>query len=225
MREVDDQIANGEIELADEVKMKLTKDEKIAHANAWRTHRETIESLKKSRGKVDSLLLGQCTQVLVNMMKQGIDWVMISELFDPILLFKLIEKFVLKQSDNQYRTAVLIAKQLSILSFRHDDHLGNAAHYDSFTTKVEVARHTGVCHYSSSLLEDKATQLKLGDSTSYQALTRRRSLTKSSRSTWPIYSSTTTMQRCTSSSRMTWRMTNQRGTPMHTPTTSTRHLL
>jgi hypothetical protein len=31
MREVDDQIAKGEIELADEVKMKLTKDEKIAH--------------------------------------------------------------------------------------------------------------------------------------------------------------------------------------------------
>jgi hypothetical protein len=42
--------------------MKLTKDEKIAHANARRTHRETTESLKKSRGKVYSLLLGQCTQ-------------------------------------------------------------------------------------------------------------------------------------------------------------------
>jgi hypothetical protein len=33
MREVDDQIAKGEIELANEVEMKLTKDEKIAHAN------------------------------------------------------------------------------------------------------------------------------------------------------------------------------------------------
>jgi hypothetical protein len=51
MREVDDQIAKGEIELADEVEMKLTKDEKIAHANAWRNHRETTESLKKNRGK------------------------------------------------------------------------------------------------------------------------------------------------------------------------------
>jgi hypothetical protein len=50
MREVDDQIAKGEIELADEIEMKLTED-KIAHANAWRTHRETTESLKKSRGK------------------------------------------------------------------------------------------------------------------------------------------------------------------------------
>jgi hypothetical protein len=95
--------------------MKLTKNEKISHSNAWRTHRETNESLKKSRGKIYSLLLSQCTQVLVNKMKQDVDWVAISESFDPILLFKMIEKFVLKQSDNQYKIVVLIAEQLSIL--------------------------------------------------------------------------------------------------------------
>jgi len=50
-------------------------------------------------------------------MKQDTDWVTISESFDPNRLFKLIEKFVLKQSDNQYKTAVLIAEQLSILQF------------------------------------------------------------------------------------------------------------
>ncbi len=49
-------------------------------------------------------------------MKQDMDWVTISESFDPNLLFKLIEKFVLKQSDNQYKTAVLIAEQLSIFN-------------------------------------------------------------------------------------------------------------
>ena len=115
LREVENQIARGDIELNDEVEMKLTDDEKTAHSNAWRTHRETTESLKKSRGKIYSLLLGQCTQVLVDKMKQDTDWVTISESFDPNLLFKLIKNFVLKQSDNQYKTAVLIAEQLSIL--------------------------------------------------------------------------------------------------------------
>ncbi len=38
--------------------MKLTDDEKMAHNNVWRTHQKTIESLKKSMGKVYSLLLG-----------------------------------------------------------------------------------------------------------------------------------------------------------------------
>ena len=59
--------------------MKLTEDEKIAHSNAWRTHMEATESLKKSRGKICSLLIGQCTQVLVDKMKQDSDWVTISE--------------------------------------------------------------------------------------------------------------------------------------------------
>jgi hypothetical protein len=110
--EVDDQIAKGDIEVKDEVKMKLTNNEKTAHSNEWHSHRKLSNSLKKSRGKIYSLLLGQCTQVLVDKMKQNTDWVKISGLFDPTLLFKLIEKFVLKQSDNQYKTAVLIAEQL-----------------------------------------------------------------------------------------------------------------
>jgi hypothetical protein len=63
-------------------------------------------------------------------MKQDTTWVMVSKSFDLILLFKLIEKFVLKQSDNQYKMAVLIAKQLSILSFRQDDQVPNTNYYD-----------------------------------------------------------------------------------------------
>jgi hypothetical protein len=120
------------------------------------------ESLKKNRGKIYYLLLGQCTQVLVDKMKQDMDWVSISDSFDPHLLFKLIKKFVLKQSDNQYKTVVLIAVQLSILQFRQGDQLGNAVYYDCFTTRVEVARQAGVCYYSPDLLEDKTIQLKLG---------------------------------------------------------------
>ena len=50
-------------------------------------------------------------------MKQEVDWVTISESFDPSLLFKLVKKFVLKQSNNQYKTAMLIAEQLLILLF------------------------------------------------------------------------------------------------------------
>jgi hypothetical protein len=68
LREVDDQIAKCNIDLVDEVEMKLTEDKKTAHASAWRTHREATDSLKKSRGKIYSLLIGQCTQVLVDKM-------------------------------------------------------------------------------------------------------------------------------------------------------------
>jgi hypothetical protein len=88
--------------------------------------------------------------------------VAISESFDPSLLFKLIEKFVLKQS-NQCKMVVLIAEQLSILLFHQDNQVGNAVYYDCFTTRVEVACQAGVCYYSLDLLEDKATQTKMGN--------------------------------------------------------------
>jgi len=38
LRDIDDDIAKTEIELKDEVKMKLTDNEKTSHSNAWRTH-------------------------------------------------------------------------------------------------------------------------------------------------------------------------------------------
>ena len=65
LREVDNQITKGDIELNDAAKMKLTIDENMAHSNGWHTHQETTDILKKSRGKVFSLLLDQCTQVLI----------------------------------------------------------------------------------------------------------------------------------------------------------------
>jgi hypothetical protein len=143
--------------------MKLTDNEKTAHSKAWRTHTEMNDRLKTSRGKVYSLLLGQYTQVLVDKMKQDSDWVKISTSFNPTLLLKLIEKFVLKQSDIQYRTAVLIAKQLSILQFHQEDQVRNATYYDQFTTRVEVACQAGVCYHTPDLLQDKSVQLKMGD--------------------------------------------------------------
>jgi hypothetical protein len=124
-REIEDRILKCEIALNNEVEMKLMDNEKMAHSNAWRSNCETTEGLKKNRGKVYSLLLGQCTQVLVDKMKQDTTWVMVSKSFDPILLFKLNEKFVLKQSDNQYKTVVLIAEQLSISSFCQDNQVPN----------------------------------------------------------------------------------------------------
>jgi hypothetical protein len=139
-QEIEDQILKCEIDLNDEAEMKLMDNKKMAYSNAWRSHCETTEGLKKSRGKVYLLLLGRCTQVLVDKMKQDTTWVRVSELFDPILLFKLIEKFVLKQSDNQYKTAVLIAEQLSILSFRQDNQGPNATYYDQFTTHLVTTK-------------------------------------------------------------------------------------
>ena len=65
MRQVKDDIAKTVIKLKDEIDLKLTEDEMAAHSNAWITYQESSKSLKKDRGVIYSLLLGQCTEVLV----------------------------------------------------------------------------------------------------------------------------------------------------------------
>jgi hypothetical protein len=97
-------------------------------------------------------------------MKQDTTWVMVSESFGPILLFKLIKKFVLKQSDNQYKTVVL----MSILSFRQDNQVPNATYYNRFTTRVEAACQAGVCYYTADLLDNKCVEQSC---TKYDTLT------------------------------------------------------
>jgi hypothetical protein len=56
---------------------------------------------------------------------------------------------------------VLIAEQLSILTFCQDNQIGNATYYDRFTTRVDVACQAEVCYHSPDLLEEKATELKM----------------------------------------------------------------
>ena len=58
-KEVKDDIVKTKIEVKDEIELKLTGNEMAAHSNAWLTHQELSKSLKKSRGVVYSLLLGQ----------------------------------------------------------------------------------------------------------------------------------------------------------------------
>jgi hypothetical protein len=58
----------------DVVEVKTTADKGMAFSNAWHTYPERTDRLVRSQGKVYSLVLGQCTTVLLNKMKQDADW-------------------------------------------------------------------------------------------------------------------------------------------------------
>ncbi len=67
--EVDNKLELANFELTDVVEVKTTADESMAFNNAWRTYRERTDHLVRSRGKLYSLVLGQCTTVLLDKMK------------------------------------------------------------------------------------------------------------------------------------------------------------
>ena len=92
---MNDQVLQCEIKLNDEIDMELTKDDKICYSDVWCIHCERAVSLNKRRGKTHSLLLGQFTLVLIDKMRQGVDWMKISESCNPISLFKHTKKSIL----------------------------------------------------------------------------------------------------------------------------------
>ncbi len=87
---VDNKLKLAKFKLTDVVEVKTTADERALN-NAWGTNRERKNCLVRSRGKVYSLVLGQCTIVLLNKMKQYADWQAVSDSYNPLKLLKLIE--------------------------------------------------------------------------------------------------------------------------------------
>ena len=83
-------IAQGEYEANVDVPIVMTDSEKTQSRNEWRIYREINNQLKKHRGQGLSLILGQCTQLLQDKMKQDTEWNVFSTSYDPLTLYWLI---------------------------------------------------------------------------------------------------------------------------------------
>jgi hypothetical protein len=94
-------ITEGGVQQNLEVPIELTVSEKTQYNNEWRTYRERSAQLTKHRGQAFSLILGQCTQLLQDKMKEDTDFITVSTSYDPLLLYRLIEKLILAQTEDQ----------------------------------------------------------------------------------------------------------------------------
>jgi hypothetical protein len=105
-------IAEGEFEQSMEVPIDMSDSEKTQYSNEWRSYRERSTQLTKHRGQAFSLILGQCTQLLQDKMKQDTDWTMVSTSYDPLILYRLIEKMILAQTEANTRLPPSTTKNL-----------------------------------------------------------------------------------------------------------------
>jgi hypothetical protein len=115
------EIAFGDLEVNEPVPIQLTDSEKTLDNNAWITYQERNASLTKDRGQTYSLILGQCSQLLKDKMKQDIHWGMVSVSYHPLTLYRLIEKTILAQTEDQYPFATVYEQELSFYSFRQEN--------------------------------------------------------------------------------------------------------
>ncbi len=89
-------IAQADFEAAQDVPIKLNNQEQIDYFNECQNHSRRISMLETHRGQAYSLILGQCTQLLQDKMKQDASWTTVSASYNPLELYRLIERVVLK---------------------------------------------------------------------------------------------------------------------------------
>jgi hypothetical protein len=149
---LDNQIAEGTYKQNNEVPIEMSDSEKTQYSNDWRTYRERNALLTKHRGQAFSLILGQCTQLLQDRMKQDTDWNMTSTSYNPLELYWLIEKMTLAQTEDQYPFATVYDQELNFYSFRQET-MSNPQWYEKFNTKVDVGLAVSVTRQHKVLLE------------------------------------------------------------------------
>jgi hypothetical protein len=71
--------------------MELTDQERLDYSNECRDQSRRVATLETHRGQAYLLILGQCTQLLQDKMKQDASWSTVSASYDPLELYKLIK--------------------------------------------------------------------------------------------------------------------------------------
>jgi hypothetical protein len=152
------EIAQGVFAANVAVPVELSDSEKTQFNNEWRTHRERNTNLMKHRGQAFSLIQGQCTQLLQDKMKQDTDWNSVSTSYDPLTLYRLIEKTILAQTEDQYPFATVYDQDQGLYMFKQES-LTNPQWYDRFNTKIDVSESIGVTRQHKVLCEYVAQEL------------------------------------------------------------------
>jgi hypothetical protein len=146
------EIAEAQFKASEPIPIELNDDEKTQYSNAWKTYQERNTQLIKNSGQAFSLILGQCTQLLQDKMKQDTDWNTVSTSYDPLQLYCLIEKKILAQTEDQYPFATVYDQEMALYSFRQET-MTNAQWYERFNMKVDVANAIGITQQHQVLLE------------------------------------------------------------------------
>ena len=110
---VENEIAQGDLDAMSPVSMVLTDADKTANSNAWQSYREINANLLKHRGQAYSLILVQCTQLLHDKLKQEPIWAVVSVSYNPLQLYRLIERGILVQTEVDYPFAKFYVLELS----------------------------------------------------------------------------------------------------------------
>jgi hypothetical protein len=157
LAKLNNNISQGDFEVAQDVPIELNNQEQMDYSNECRNQSRRVAMLETYQGQVYSLILGQCTQLLQDKMKRNASWTTVSMSYDPLELYKVIERVVLKQTEDQYPFAAVHEQNLAVLNTKQGG-LTNTQWYERFNMQYDVAHSVGV-EFEHKVLWKYCTQL------------------------------------------------------------------
>jgi hypothetical protein len=85
-------------------------------------------------------------------MKQDTPWAIVSTSYDPLTIYRFIDRTILAQTEDQYPFDTVYDHELSFYSFKQETLL-NPQWYERFNTKVDVSEAIGVTRHHKVLLD------------------------------------------------------------------------
>jgi hypothetical protein len=157
LAKLNNDISQGDFKAAQDVPVELTNQEWMDYSNECCNQSRRVAMLDSHQGQAYSFILGQCTQLLQDKMKQNASWTTVSMSYDPLKLYKVIKWVVLKQTEDQYPFAAVHKQNLAVLNTKQGG-LTNTQWYERFNTQYDVARSIKV-EFGHKVLWEYCTQL------------------------------------------------------------------
>ena len=129
--------------------VELTTDEKSAYEDEWEIYGRQVQKQRLHRERVYCTILGQCTEELQAYMRLDPNWQTVHSSYDPIELYKLMERVILKQ---QHPIEAYIEQYTTLLTFKQGN-LTNHEWFTRFYLRYDVAKLVGVEFKDKALLE------------------------------------------------------------------------
>jgi hypothetical protein len=136
----------------------LEGDAKQAWDTKRKNHNKREQELIKHRGQCFGLIRGQCTRTLIGKMEHHASWSTTIESGDPLLLYDLIEKTILAQSEETYPFAIIYKFERELYHYMQNM-LTNNQWYQQFVIKANLAASQGVVHQHGVLRNYVAKKL------------------------------------------------------------------
>jgi hypothetical protein len=136
----------------------LEGDEKTAWDTEWKNYNKRKQELIKHRGQCFDLIRRQCTRTLIGKMEHDASWSTTIKSGNPLLLYDLIKKTILAQSEETYPFAIIYNNESDMYLSRQNK-LTNNQWYHQFVTAANVAASQGVERQHGVLRDYVAKQL------------------------------------------------------------------